>query len=390
MSILKIVRRFRVHEVFEKKCVVCGKKSPLISSILQVCVDCIRNRFSEAIKYIEKAHEKSRSMFGLPINPPNNENGIKCGLCGCNCKLGLGDVGYCGLVMNKDGKLVRISGGFEWGVLDWYYDPLPTNCVAEWFCPASTGIGYPKYAVKPGTEYGYYNLAVFYGSCSLDCLYCQNWQYRKYPSMARFRRVHVDELVKAADERVTCVCYFGGDPSSQIVHAVLTSRKILERAKNEKRIIRICWETNGQINPHVLNEVIRLSLVSGGIIKIDIKAWSSQVYYALTGRDNRLVIENVKKIAKFIKERPEVPLLTISLLLVPGYVDEYEIEGVCKFVAELNPEIPITFLAFHPDYLMDDLPPTSKRHMDNACKIAKQYGLKYIGIGNEWLLGNYY
>ncbi len=29
------------------------------------------------------------------------------------------------------------------GLLQWYRDPLPTNCVADWVCPASGSAGYP-------------------------------------------------------------------------------------------------------------------------------------------------------------------------------------------------------------------------------------------------------
>ena len=373
----------------EKKCSVCGRESQLISNILGVCVDCIRSRPNEAMKYIIEAHKKSRAMFALPTEPPKGP-GVRCGLCGRNCVIPEKEVGYCGVRMNVGGKLEQISGGVEWGILDWYYDPLPTNCVAEWFCPASTGRGYPKYAVTPGVEHGYYNLAIFYGSCSLDCLFCQNWQYRRYPSMARYRRVHVNELVRAADERVTCVCYFGGDPSSQILHAILTSRRVIERARREGRVMRICWETNGQINPNIFKEVVKLSLESGGIVKIDLKAWTPSVYKALTDGDVELVLRNIEYAAKFMKTRPEVPILTVSTLLVPGYVDEYEIDKITKFLANLDPEIPYTLLAFHPDYLMNDLPPTSTKHMMTAYKIAKENGLVNIGIGNEWLLGNYY
>jgi len=30
-----------------------------------------------------------------------------------------------------------------------------------------------------GPEYGFYNLAVFYGTCNFNCLFCQNWHFRE-------------------------------------------------------------------------------------------------------------------------------------------------------------------------------------------------------------------
>jgi pyruvate formate lyase activating enzyme len=75
---------------------------------------------------------------------------------------------------------------------------------------------------------------------------------------------------------------------------------------------------------------------------------------------------------------------------VPGYIDETEIRGITSFLAKLSPEIPLSFLAFYPRYLMDDLPPTSKRHAYEALRIAKEEGLEKVWIGNSWLLGNHY
>jgi len=60
-------------------------------------------------------------------------------------------------------------------------DSIPTNCVADWVCSATTGRGCPKYANTPLGEEGYYNLAVFYGACSLDCLYCQTGSIENTP-----------------------------------------------------------------------------------------------------------------------------------------------------------------------------------------------------------------
>jgi len=53
-----------------------------------------------------------------------------------------------------------------------------------------------------------------------------------------------------------------------------------------------------------------------------------------------------------------------------------------KFVAQINPEIPTRFLAFHSDYMLRDLPPTSRRHAEAAVKIAGENGLAEVSLGN--------
>lgn len=277
----------------------------------------------------------------------------------------------------------------EKGILSWYYDPLPTNCVATWVCPAGTGRGYPAFARRPGPEYGYKNLAVFYEACSFDCLFCQNWHYRlKATTASAF--VSAEELASAVDERTTCICYFGGDPTPQLPHSILTSKIALERARREGRVLRICWETNGSMNPAFLDEMLELSLTSGGCIKFDLKAWTEEVHLALCGASNKRTLENFKYLAKFAKRRPEPPLLVASTLLVPGYITPEEVGEIANFISSLDPEIPYSLLSFSPQFLMRDLPTTSRRHAFEALEEAKRAGLKNVRLGNVFLLGDAY
>jgi hypothetical protein len=57
-------------------------------------------------------------------------------------------------------------------------------------------------------------------------------------------------LARAVDEKTACICYVGGDPSTQAAHAFRTSEIALKRANG--RILRICFETNGRWNPDLL------------------------------------------------------------------------------------------------------------------------------------------
>lgn len=306
-------------------------------------------------------------------------------MCGNDCRIGVNKKGFCGLVSNIEGRLVRMGGTPEKGVLEWYYDALPTNCVAWWLCPGCTGAGFPKYAYKPTAETGYANLAVFYGACSLDCLFCQNWHYRNM-SQKSSPSVSAETLAEKADAHVSCICFFGGDPSVQMPHALKASEIALKKAEIDKRIMRICWETNGNMRREFADKAALLSFSSGGVVKFDLKAWDDNVHRALCGVSNKQTFENFETIGSgYFRERLEVPVLTASTLLVPGYLDVMEVENIAHFVADIDPQIPFTLLAFHPHYKMDDLPTTSRKQAYECYRAAKRY-LEKVRIGNIYLL----
>ncbi|PMP61422.1 MAG: radical SAM protein [Caldimicrobium thiodismutans] len=362
-----------------KLCPLCQKEK-ILSSVLSFCRDCIISDFIRVKPLLDKVHRETRKAFSLPEGVSDKREGLSCKICSRECLIVEGEFGYCGLRSNSQGRL--LGPKVNEAKVSWYLDPLPTNCVADWICPGGTGVGYPKYAYRPYAEYGYYNLAVFFEACNLNCLYCQNWHF-KYASLNRRYRT-LEEFLEAITPVVSCICYFGGDPSPQAPFAIKASFEALKKCKN--RILRICWETNGHFNPQLLDKVIELSLISGGIIKFDLKALTPEIYYALTGGENSVVLDNFKRVAQYIKERPEVPLLTASTLLVPGYVEEEEVERIAKFIAEINPEIPFRLLAFSPQFYMKDLPLISKKTACSCLERAKKAGLKRVSLGNEHLL----
>ena len=377
---------------FMGKCLLCGKTSNTISNVIGVCANCLRKRPREALKIAMRSHIEWRIKHGLPPIPPKTSNGVKCSLCVNECIIPVGGRGYCGVIVNDNGILRNIAGPGK-AVVFWYLDPHPTNCVAEPVCPATTSRGYPKYTRVKGVEYGYYNLAVFFGGCNLDCLFCQNWEHREMPYKLNENHIHsLNELVEAAmNPRVTCVCYFGGDPGPHITFALAASRIIARKAREEDIIKRICWETNGLENPLIMREMAKISLETGGIVKIDFKAWSPSIYQALTGINGvERVKENIRLVASLMDKRPEPPLLVVSTLLVPGYVDLYEVRKIAEFLAKINPKIPYVLLGFHPDHRLTDLPRTSRDHMFKAYNIARETGLREVFMGNLFLLGDAY
>jgi pyruvate formate lyase activating enzyme len=365
-------------------CFHCGKESNLISSPLDTCADCIRDHFPEVKPHLERIHSQSREIFSLLPKPPRSEKGILCHFCVNQCRIPPGGMGYCGTRRNVEGKL--IGGRPQEGNLSWYYDPLPTNCVGTWICPGGTACGYPEFSLSKGPEYGSNNLAVFFHSCTFNCLFCQNWHYKEFSS--RTGRKESAFIVDGINDRTSCICFFGGDPTPQLPYAIKASKLALKKRTGQP--LRICWETNGAMNPKLLDKAAELSLRSGGNVKFDLKAWDEGLHYALCSTLNSWTLANFRRLAEIIPQRPDPPLLLASTLLVPGYVDEQEIGNIAHFIASLNPDIPYSLLAFYPRFQMQDLPTTSRKHARRCLEAAQKAGLKRVRIGNIHLLRDTY
>ena len=362
------------------QCKLCSTISKVISKELKVCLNCIRKKPEHVLPITMQAHGRSRRAFRLPESPPEDPQGLHCTICVNECGIPENGMGYCGLRRNEGGRLTGVSP--EEGKLSWYHDPLPTNCVGDWACPGGTGAGYPVYAYTQGPERGYKNLAVFFHACSFNCLFCQNWHFRE--KTPKPYTTQVENLIADVDEKTSCICYFGGDPSSQLPFALRASRLALE--KNKGRILRICWETNGSMHCKFLDEMIELSLHSGGCIKFDLKAWDENLHRALTGATNKRTLENFSRAGEKIPLRQVPPLLIASTLLVPGYIDEKEIRNIARFIVSINPDIPYSLLAFYPHFYMSDLPLTTRALAERYLTAAQEVGLNNVRIGNRHLL----
>jgi pyruvate formate lyase activating enzyme len=305
---------------------------------------------------------------------------MTCNLCVHGCRMDRDQVGYCGIRCGT-ARSLRLDGRKRAKVSS-YLDPLPTNCVADWVCAGGSGSGYPEYAHQPGPEVGYYNLAVFFESCNFNCLYCQNWHFKG--NRDRLPWQSLADLARRISTRTSCVCYFGGDPTPQLPYSIRVSKRM--REEHPGRILRICWETNGSMHPAWLTPMARLSLESGGCVKVDLKAWHGSTHQALCGFDNRLVLDNFIRLARLSRERPAPPLLVASTLLVPGYVDEVEVAHLANFIAELNPDIPYALLAFAPQFELARFPTTSRKQAEVCMEAARRAGLRNVRLANQHLL----
>ena len=260
--------------------------------------------------------------------------------------------GFCGLREVRQGRLRHLAGTPDRGLLHWCRDPLPTNCVADPSCAGHS-------------QRGKHNLAVFYASCTADCLCCQNRHFQETDPLSS-AHISAEELVGEASLRTHCVCFFGGDPVSQMPHALAASRHFASRG--------------------LMDRAMDVSLASGGCVKFDLKAHDEYLHRAVTGVGNERILEYFARAASRFEERTAPPPVVASTLLVPGYIDAEEVGRIARFIADLNPEIPCVLQGFGPSFLLPDLPRMSVHHADEAAAAARAAGLRTVHVGNRHLL----
>jgi pyruvate formate lyase activating enzyme len=372
------------------KCKFCNKENSLISQTLKICRECILTKDWEKVKpYLLSIHSEIRKEEDLPSSAPRCENSQKklaCNLCINECRITIDNKSYCGLrdlkrAESGDLPLPSKTQGYIHG----YLDSNPTNCCNSWFCPAGTSNGYPKYSIKNGPEYNTYSYAAFIYGCSFNCLFCQN------PNHKNINKRHLQDaesIVKEIIEnkKITCICYFGGTPETQLPFTTTLSELILKKIYRE-RIMRFCWEWNGTGNQKLVEKCMKIALKTGGNIKFDLKAYNERMSYALSGQSNERTLENFKFLGEnYFGTRKNLPEISGCTLLVPGYTTSEEVKKIVKLIASINRKIPYSLLIFHPDYCMYELPYTSKKQAYKCLEIAQKY-LENVHLGNQFLLG---
>ncbi|MGF7058560.1 YjjW family glycine radical enzyme activase [Brassicibacter mesophilus] len=109
---------------------------------------------------------------------------------------------------------------------------------------------------------------------------------------------------------------------------------------------------------------------------VDMKSFDPSEHKMLTGKDNDIVIENIKYLAKLSK------LYEIRTVIVPEMLDNScNVDQISKLIASLNPEIRYKIIKYRPlgvrtDMIKSYVP--SDEMMGNLSKIAVTNGCKNV------------
>jgi pyruvate formate lyase activating enzyme len=221
------------------------------------------------------------------------------------------------------------------------------------------------------------SFTIFIAGCNFTCLHCQNWTIAFAPpagdrpppepkevALAAVRWLMTPEAMLMGADRLF---FSGGCPTTALPYV----EAIVEEARRVYPSVGVNFDTNGFMTPEGLERVARFATS----ITFDLRAVDDEVNRALCGAPAEPVLKNAETVASRYREL----LYEFRILLVPG-VNEEEVESLCRFVARLGRDLPVSFLAFRPNFVLDDHPGADRALMERAVETARKVGLTNV----EW------
>ena len=274
---------------------------------------------------------------------------IQCDLCPRDCRLQEGQRGACFVRMREGNTMVLTTYGRSSGFC---IDPIEKKPLNH-FYPGSSVLSF-------GTA-----------GCNLACKFCQNWDISKSREMDRLQDQASPAGIAATARSldVKSVAFTYNDP-------VIFAEYAMDTADACHAVgIKTVAVTAGYIHAQPRAEFF----AKMDATNVDLKAFTDEFYFKLTGAHLAPVLETLEYIVKETQT-----WLEITTLLIPGHNDsEAEIRAAAEWIMErLGPDVPLHFSAFHPDYRMPDVPATPADTLVQARRVAMEVGLHYVYTGN--------
>jgi len=274
------------------------------------------------------------------------EERVRCLTCERRCLLKPGDLGWCRTRRNDDGALVTLIYG---AVSSLSANPIEKK---------------PLYHFYPGT------MALTAGSwsCNFDCPWCQNWDISK----AGVPSYGVPTLPRVmAAQAVRYGCQGTSSSFNEPTLSLEWSLDVFRWARQQG--LYNTFVTNGYMTEQALALLVEAGLDAANV---DIKG-SAETVRKYCGVDAEVVWRNCRQM------RAAGVWLEVTTLVIPTVNDdEATLRGIARrIVAELGAEVPWHVSAYYPAYRFS-VPPTPPHRLEQAWRIGREEGLRYVYVGN--------
>ena len=274
---------------------------------------------------------------------------VQCDLCPRDCKLHEGQRGACFVRKREHDAMVLTTYGRSSGFC---IDPIEKKPLNH-FYPGSSVLSF-------GTA-----------GCNLACKFCQNWDISKSRDMDKLAAEASPEAIADAARAAgaTSVAFTYNDP-------VIFAEYALDVAD-------ACHAAGVQtvaVTAGYMHAVPRAAFYAKmDAANVDLKGFTERFYADLCAAHLHHVLDTLA----YIKHETGC-WLEITTLLIPGENDgDDEVRALSRWVrAELGPDVPLHFTAFHPDFKMTGTPATPAATVQHARRIALDQGLNYVYTGN--------
>ena len=280
---------------------------------------------------------------------PLPDGRIECRACPHLCKLQAGQRGFCFVRQNVGGRMVLTTYGRSSGFC---VDPIEKKPLNHFY---------------PGTSVLSFGTA----GCNLGYRFCQNWDISKAREFDRLADQASPETIAAAAQKLGCrsVAFTYNDPVIFAEYAMDVADAC--RAAGVAAVAVTAGYMTAESRPEFYRHM--------DAANVDLKGFSEEFYHRHCYGELAPVLDTLKYL------RHETPVwFEVTTLLIPGENDsERELAQAADwFAANLGPDVPWHFTAFHPDYKMLDKPGTPPATLTRARAIARAQGLRYVYTGN--------
>ena len=274
---------------------------------------------------------------------------VECQLCPRFCKLRDGQPGFCFVRRRVGDRMVLTTYGRSSGFC---IDPIEKKPLHH-FLPGSSVLSF-------GTA-----------GCNLGCRFCQNWEMSKAREFDRLSETAAPATIAAAARRLDCrsVAFTYNDPVVFAEYAIDVARACHDLG------VKTVAVTAGYITPGARAEFFRAMDAAN----VDLKAFTEDFYHRLCFAELQPVLDTLV----FLRRETAV-WIEVTTLLIPGENDSAEELDRASdwFAAQLGPDVPWHFSAFHPDFKMLAAPRTAPATLLRAREMARSKGLKHVYTGN--------
>lgn len=269
-----------------------------------------------------------------------------CTLCFHHCQLDEGQTGFCRARASRSDKIVPLNYG---RLTSLALDPIEKK---------------PLRRFHPGSQI----LSVGSFGCNLRCPFCQNASIAQVGSETPTRNVTPEELASLARELVPRgnigVAYTYNEPLVGYEYV----RDCAERI-HQAGLLNVLV-SNGTIEEKPWRELLPLIDAAN----IDLKGFNDSWYRSLSGD-----LATVKRNITIAAEHCHVEVTT---LIIPGSNDSpAEMQAEAKWLAAINPDIPLHISRFFPRHHMTNHSPTPVDTIYHLADIAREH-LQYVYTGN--------